>query len=275
MSNILPGNIHERIGDLRIEAGKTKKEVSEQTGIQQSQLSRMENDENKNISHKDIITLAKYYNVTTDYLLGVSDIRFRKDVELEELGLSHKALLRLMSGKVNTELLSRIIENRYFIQFMDVAEAYFEGAHDEGLLSRNQLIDLATSDISDFIKQVPGKLNEGRKDIRQLNAQKVSGNEADLEKLRTIFFKMMKEVKEEYAQSQEDITLADMRKQIQQIHQQAMEAQQQNMLDASTMADITASMLASANLDERTIDSFKKFMTEVFDQTAEQTKKIQ
>ena len=38
----LPGNIHEKIGDLRIERGLTKKQVSEDIGIPASQLTRIE-----------------------------------------------------------------------------------------------------------------------------------------------------------------------------------------------------------------------------------------
>lgn len=40
----LPGNVHEKIGDLRIEKGLTKKQVSEDLGIPASQLTRIENE---------------------------------------------------------------------------------------------------------------------------------------------------------------------------------------------------------------------------------------
>ena len=47
----LPGNIHEKIGDLRIERGLTKKQVSEDLGIPASQLTRIENEDIKSIGH--------------------------------------------------------------------------------------------------------------------------------------------------------------------------------------------------------------------------------
>lgn len=120
--------------------------------------------------------------------------------KLDELGLSHKALVTLMSGKVNMQLLSRIIERKYFISLMDYAEAYFESAHEEGFLTRNSVIDLATTDISEYMKANPSQANDGRKNIRHLNAQKVTGTEADLEKLKSLFLRIMKDVKEEYAE---------------------------------------------------------------------------
>ena len=49
------------------------------------------------------------------------------------------------------QLLSRIIEHKYFIPFMDYAEAYFESAHEEGFMTRNSVIDLVTADISEYM----------------------------------------------------------------------------------------------------------------------------
>ncbi len=138
----LPGNIHEKIGDLRIERGHekigdlrierglTKKQVSEDIGIPASQLTRIENEDIKSIGHELIIKFADYFGVSTDYLLGRTTVRSQKNIELDELGLSNKALITLLSGKVNTELLSRIIEHSNFIPLMGYAEAYFESAHE-------------------------------------------------------------------------------------------------------------------------------------------------
>ncbi len=132
-----------------------------------------------------------YFNVSTDYLLGKTDIRFRKNVELGELGLSNKALAVLLSETVNMQLLSQIIENKYFLSLMDYTEAYFRGSNEEGFLTRNKIIDMAVTDISDYIQSYPGARKEGRKDIRQLKAQKIFGMEADLEKLSSIFMMIL------------------------------------------------------------------------------------
>jgi hypothetical protein len=46
---------------------------------------------------------------------------------------------------------------------MDYAETYFESAHEEGFLTRNSVIDLATTDISEYIKTNSSQAMEGRK----------------------------------------------------------------------------------------------------------------
>lgn len=257
----LPGNVHEKIGDLRIEKGLTKKQVSEDLGIPASQLTRIENEDIKSIGHELVIKFADYFGVSTDYLLGKTSVRAKKNVELDELGLSHKALVTLLSGKVNMQLLSRIIEHRYFISLMDYAEAYFESAHEEGFLTRNSVIDLATTDISEYMKANPSQANDGRKDIRHLNAQKVTGTEADLEKLKSLFLRIMKDVKEEYSEPSTDISGEEMREQIQKLHDETIG--QKKELTEETMAGITTQMIASLGLSEENMQAFQELMVNI------------
>ncbi len=65
--------IQERIRDLRQEKKLTLEQLSEQTGLSKSALGSYESNDTKDISHYAIIKLAKFYGVTTDYLLGVSE----------------------------------------------------------------------------------------------------------------------------------------------------------------------------------------------------------
>ena len=64
--------IGERLRDLRKEKRKTLREVGIETGIDYSGLAQIERGErNCNTTTFDI--LAKYYNVSADYLLGKTD----------------------------------------------------------------------------------------------------------------------------------------------------------------------------------------------------------
>ena len=89
--------IQERIQDLRNERGLSLEQLAEQTGLSKSALANYETDESKDISHYALIRLAKFYGVTTDYLLAgqllspgdrlaleriVSAIRARADREI-------------------------------------------------------------------------------------------------------------------------------------------------------------------------------------------------
>lgn len=257
----LPGNIHEKIGDLRIERGLTKKQVSEDLGIPASQLTRIENEDIKSIGHELILKFADYFGVSTDYLLGRTTVRSQKNIELDELGLSNKALITLLSGKVNTELLSRIIEHSNFIPLMGYAEAYFESAHEEGFLSRNNVIDLATGDLTELLKENPSQKTEITNELRHLNAQKISGTEADLEKLKATFLKIMRDVKKEYGESKEDVAAEEMRNQVKQLHQEALK--HKGHMTEAKMAELTAKMLLPAGIDGENRKSFEKLMENI------------
>lgn len=58
----------ERLKAERIKKGVTEVEIAKELGVAQSYISKLENGI-KNPSNGMLIALAKYYDVTTDYLL--------------------------------------------------------------------------------------------------------------------------------------------------------------------------------------------------------------
>ena len=101
--------IQEKLKDLRVEHGLTLEQLADQTGLSKSALGKYENDDYKDISPFAIVTLAKFYHVTTDYLLGVSEQKNHSDTELSALHLSDDAIDR-KSTRLNSShfLLSRM-----------------------------------------------------------------------------------------------------------------------------------------------------------------------
>ena len=65
-------NIASRLKELRHEKGLSFKQLSLDTGISHTTLCRWEN-EKVDIKANEIKLLAKYYKVSTDYLLGLED----------------------------------------------------------------------------------------------------------------------------------------------------------------------------------------------------------
>ena len=64
-------SIQERLKDLRVERGLTLEQLAEQTHLSKSALGSYEAEDFKDISHYALIKLAKFYDVTVDYLLGL------------------------------------------------------------------------------------------------------------------------------------------------------------------------------------------------------------
>ena len=66
-----------RIRDLREDNDKYQKDVAQLLGISQQYYSEYEKG-NRNIPINHLITLAKYYNTSIDYIVGLSDERYVK-----------------------------------------------------------------------------------------------------------------------------------------------------------------------------------------------------
>ena len=64
--------ISEKLKMLRDRRGLTLDELAEQTGLSRSALSNYETNESKEVSQFALVTLAKFYGVSTDYLQSCS-----------------------------------------------------------------------------------------------------------------------------------------------------------------------------------------------------------
>ena len=64
--------LYQRLRDLREDADKTQEEIAALLGMKQTQYSRYERGERELPMHH-FKTLARYYNVSLDYLAGLVD----------------------------------------------------------------------------------------------------------------------------------------------------------------------------------------------------------
>lgn len=92
-------SIQEKLRDLRDEQKDlTLEKLSQATGIASSTLGKYESDDYKDISHTYLLTLAKYYNVSADWLLGLSESREVQNHEIADLQLDDETLEILKSA---------------------------------------------------------------------------------------------------------------------------------------------------------------------------------
>lgn len=155
--------IQERLKDLRVECGLTLEQLSEKTGISKSALGKYEADDFKDISPFSITELAKFYGVSTDYLLGLTEQKNHPNTELDALHLGDDAIEVLRTGKFNHRLLSELICHKDFQRFMLDAEIYVD-----------RIADMRVNDMNAVLEAV-----------RQMALMKNGGEETDLY-LRTL-----------------------------------------------------------------------------------------
>ena len=111
----------ERLKDLRVERSLKLETLAEQTGLSKSALSKYESDDVTDLSIYAVTTLAEFYGVTTDYLLGVTENKKRPDAVLSDLHLSDGAVDVLRNGKFNHRLLCELIVHENFRRFLSIS----------------------------------------------------------------------------------------------------------------------------------------------------------
>ena len=140
-------SIQERLKDLRVERGLTMEQLAEQTHLSKSALGSYETDEFKDISHYALIKLAKFYGVTADYLLGLTETRNHSDADLADLRLSDSMIELLKSGLVDNSLLCELASHPDFPRLMADLEIYVNGIATKQVQSANAIVDAVSATI--------------------------------------------------------------------------------------------------------------------------------
>lgn len=134
--------VQERLKDLRVEPHLKLEELAAATGISKSALGSYENEDDKEISHKNLMMLAKFYGVSTDYLLCLTENRNHANTELTELHLSDDMVELLKSGRINNRLLCEIATHEDFVTLMTDTEIYVDGIATMHFKDFNSLLEV-------------------------------------------------------------------------------------------------------------------------------------
>lgn len=126
----------ERLTELRKETPFNQKDFANELGLEPSKYNKWEN--GKTVpDFETVITLAKYFNVTVDYLVGNSDVRKWENADIhEKTGLSEQAIEKIktidhcVSYDIQWKphfirLLNLILEDDSFAAFLQEMDYYF------------------------------------------------------------------------------------------------------------------------------------------------------
>ncbi|WP_373131777.1 helix-turn-helix domain-containing protein [Clostridium sp. M62/1] len=261
----LEGHPGDRIGDLRTNLGMTKKELSRKTGIDASQITRIENGTLKTISSDYLIKLAKELKTSTDYILGLTTVSVPKSYDISELGLSNEAVKGLVTGAIDIEILNRLLEHKNFPRLMHLIRIYFQDTAARGIMARNQLIDMATASLSNLMKEYPEHRAEAKQDLQFLNAQKVGEHEAEIEKIKNVFLAILRDIKKDIDNGEppgEAATAAML-----QTMRDTLAGQQQEPPSMDDVAAMIAGQIGQfVPMDEETAEQFRQLAKKVMEQ---------
>ena len=221
--------IQERLKDLRVERGLTLEQLSVETGISKSALGKYEADDFKDISPFSMVELAKFYGVSTDYLLGLTEQKNHPNTELDALHLGDDAIEVLRTGKFNHRLLSELICHKDFQRFMLDAEIYVDRIAD--MRDMNAVLEA----------------------VRQMALMKNGGEENDLH-LRTLEVAQIRE--DEYFGSLIASDLKDILRDIRSEHRPDTMTADETSLVATVQGQLQDAMNFEGSVEEKKIRAY-------------------
>ena len=188
----LPGHIRQRLFDLMKHNNVSQTELARKIGCNDSLLSRFLSEKTDKLGDENIIRIARAFNVSTDFLLGVTTVPDRKNYEIDELGLSAQAARNLYTGKANAQVVNYLLESPRFLELTYILEQYFNDTVAAGYAAQNQLYATLSS-----LTRKSAKTKAAAQAANEIHRLKTPVYQADLATIESQFMLAVKEVKKE------------------------------------------------------------------------------
>ena len=193
----LPGDTRQRIQDLIKDSNITQAELAGIIGLSESALSRYLKGQTEMLGDGYIIKIAKHFNVSTDFLLGETDIPDRKNYDIEELGISVEAAKLLYTGRLDSRVLNLLLENPHFPRLLALLARYQKEIVRSGIAAMNQQLTFINSLLLEQAESVPdsaGAATQLAADLRDVHMPVIN---ADTTAIQNLFMLIVRDIKEQ------------------------------------------------------------------------------
>ena len=164
-------SIGERIKHLRDRKGMKDTELAKVLHIDRATLKRIIGGDTEKVSSQVIIDAAQHFGVSTDFLLGLTDMPDPMNHPVEEFGLTVPAARAILSEDVHKEMLNRLLENQRFGQLTHTMFYALESNQTEGVMSRDNLLAYSGSLLMECVNPNWKTKRELKKVSRKLGSE--------------------------------------------------------------------------------------------------------
>ena len=193
----LPGDTRQRIQDLIKDSSITQAELAGIIGLSESALSRYLKGHTEMLGDGYIIKIAKHFNVSTDFLLGETDIPDRKNYDIEELGISAEAAKLLYTGRLDSRVLNLLLENPHFPQLLALLARYQKEIVRSGIAAMNQQLTFINSLLLAQAESVPDSAGAATQLAADLKGVRMPVINADTTAIQNLFMLIVRDIKEQ------------------------------------------------------------------------------
>ena len=193
----LPGDTRQRIQDLIKDSSITQAELAGIIGLSESALNRYLKGQTEMLGDGYIIKIAKHFNVSTDFLLGETNIPDRKNYDIEELGISAEAAKLLYTGRLDSRVLNLLLENPHFPQLLALLARYQKEIVRSGIAAMNQQLTFINSLLLAQAESVPDSAGAATQLAADLKGVRMPVINADTTAIQNLFMLIVRDIKEQ------------------------------------------------------------------------------
>ena len=258
--NYLPGTIRERLQELMKRKHIKQADLAEKIGVDNATLSRFINGKTDKISPDAIVRMAKEFEVSTDFLLGVVNDPARKNYDIGEIGLTVDAARNLYTGKVNADVVNRLLTNDRFADTADQIALYLEDRLARGVAAQNEIYGLAYNQLK--------KLPDTKKDADEIHSWISNPHRDELNGITSSFEASLREIKKEYGSDNLKETQIMSREITREIFAEVMKGRDAHnpKVTAEECAGVVTQVVANRlNMPEEKLGTFRKLMLMLMD----------
>ena len=269
----LPSDTRQRIQDLIKDSSITQAELAGIIGLSESALSRYLKGQTEMLGDGYIIKIAKYFNVSTDFILGETNIPDRKNYDIEELGLSAESAKLLYTGKIDARILNLLLENPRFPQLAALLSRYQNEIVKSGIAAMNQQLSFLSSLLLDQADNNPDSAESARQAAQDISAIRTPIINADTTAIQNVFMLIVRDIKEQGETIVTDSKAASAEV-MQKLRKELSKGQDSPDLRNLTAEDLTAAVMktiAATGISEDTLQSLGSAYTKVLEEMKDLT----
>lgn len=245
----LPGDMRQRIQDLIKSSNTTQAELARIIGLSESAFSRYLQGKTEMLGDGYIIKIAKHFNVSTDFLLGETDIPDRKNYDIEELGLSAETAKLLYTGKLDSRVLNLLLENPRFPQLLALLTRYQNEIVKYGIAAMNQQLTFINSLLLEQAERVPDSADAATQLASDLRDIRMPVINADTMAIQNLFMLIVKDIKEqgELIAADSNAVTAEV---LQRLREELSKGQDSLDLRKITSEQLTATLVGALSIED-------------------------
>ena len=168
----LPADTRNRLIDLCKSKNISQTKLASVIGVDKSAISRFLSGKTDSLSHEHVIKTAKFFNVSTDFLLGETDDPGQINYDIGELGLTTKAAECLYTRKVDPSILCKLLEHERCGELIREIGLYLDETMASGIAAQNQLYNSLANLLNDHVNENPEDQNAAVSTVQTLQAMK-------------------------------------------------------------------------------------------------------